>query len=73
MQQKINQIDFNGQPIYIGIDVHQKNWKVAIMSEHYEHKVFHQDPKTEILVNYLHTTGAGPQTGAGPLALCHRQ
>ena len=54
MQRKINQINFNGQPIYIGIDVHQKNWKVAIMSEHYEHKVFHQDPKPEILVNYLH-------------------
>lgn len=54
MRRKISEINFKGQPIYIGIDVHQKNWQVAIMSKHYEHKVFHQDPKTEILVNYLH-------------------
>ena len=55
MRRKINQINFNGQSIYIGIDVHQKNWKVTIMSEHYEHKTFHQDPRAGVLVNYLHT------------------
>ena len=59
MQRKINQINFNGQPIYIGIDVHQKSWKVTILSEHYEHKTFNQDPRAEILVNYLHTHFAG--------------
>ena len=55
MPRKIKKIKFNGQPIYIGIDVHLKSWRVTIMSEHYEHKTFSQDPRTSILVNYLHT------------------
>lgn len=70
MQRKINQINFNGQPIYIGIDVHQKNWRVAIMSAHYEHKVFHQDPKAEILVNYLHKHFPGAEYHAAYEAGC---
>lgn len=61
MQRKINQINFNGQPIYIGIDVHKKNWGVAIMGGHYEHKAFYQDAESEILVNYLHTHFPGAE------------
>ena len=55
MPRKIKKIKFNGQPIYIGIDVHLKSWRVTIMSEQNEHKTFSQDPRTSILVNYLHT------------------
>lgn len=27
MKSKSNQIDFNGQPIFIGLDVHKKTWQ----------------------------------------------
>lgn len=47
-------LDFQGKPIYIGIDVHKKNWGICVLSEHLEHKVFSQPPKPEVLVNYLH-------------------
>ena len=29
MQEKVNQNDFSGQNIYVGIDVHLKSWKVT--------------------------------------------
>ena len=32
MQQKINEKTFEGQSIYVGIDVHKKDWIVAIMT-----------------------------------------
>jgi transposase len=50
MKQTIN---FTGQNIYIGFDVHKKDWKVTIMSENIVHKTFSQAPKPELLVNYL--------------------
>lgn len=46
-------MDFRGQSIYVGIDVHKKNWGVCILGEQLEHKVFSQPPKPEVLVNYL--------------------
>ena len=46
-------IDFNGQNIYIGFDVHKRDWKVTIMSEEIVHKTFSQPPKPEVLINYL--------------------
>jgi transposase len=52
-QCKINKIDFTGQDIYVGIDVHKKNWSVCILTTDREHKKFTMDPKSEILVNYL--------------------
>jgi transposase len=52
-QCKINKLDFNGQDIYVGIDVHKKNWTVCILTADREHKKFTMDPKSEILVNYL--------------------
>jgi len=53
MQPQINQKTWEGKDIYIGIDVHKKNWKVTIMSEQNEHKTFSQDPNPQILANYL--------------------
>ena len=53
MLSKVKSKLFNGQTIYVGIDVHLKSWKVAIYGEEYEHKVFSQDPEPEKLVNYL--------------------
>lgn len=41
------------EKLFIGIDTHKKSWKVAIYSEHLEHKVFTMNPKPEQLNNYL--------------------
>jgi len=53
MQTQSNKIDFNGQSIFVGIDVHLKSWKVTIMTEKLNHKTFSQDPSPEILHQYL--------------------
>ncbi len=48
-----NRVDFKGQTIYIGLDVHRKSWSVSIFLEHLEHKTFVQPPEVEVLVSYL--------------------
>lgn len=48
-----NTLDFTGQNIYIGIDVHLKSWSVAILSEHTNLKKFSQNPDPEALHKYL--------------------
>jgi transposase len=53
MQTKVKKIDFNGQDLYIGIDVHLKSWKVTILSHHHEYKTFSQDPNPDILIHHL--------------------
>jgi transposase len=53
MQTQSNKIDFTGQHIYAGIDVHLKSWKVTIMTERLPFKTFSQDPKPELLHQYL--------------------
>jgi transposase len=47
------QLDFSGQNIFVGIDVHKKSWKVCIRSEQMELKTFSQDPSVKILSNHL--------------------
>jgi len=53
MQVQSNKLNFEGQNIYIGIDVHKKDWTVCIFSEHLEHKKFSQPPTAEALKTYL--------------------
>ena len=53
MQTQSNKIDFNGQHIYVGIDVHLKSWKVTIMTEKLPFKTFSQDPNPDLLHQYL--------------------
>lgn len=48
-----NKLDFTGQAIYIGLDVHKKSWSVSIHSADCEHKTFTQPPEVDTLVNYL--------------------
>ena len=50
---KSSKLDFTGQPIYIGLDVHKKSWSVSIFSKHGEHKTFTQPPEADKLVHYL--------------------
>lgn len=53
MQSKGTTIDFKGQNVYAGIDIHLKSWKVTIMLGDREHKTFSQDPSAETLWNCL--------------------
>jgi transposase len=53
MQTQSNKIDFTGQHIYAGIDVHLKSWKVTIMTEKLPFKTFSQDPRPGLLHQYL--------------------
>jgi len=53
MQAQRNELNFKGQNIYIGIDVHKKSWSVTIMSDQLEHKTFSQLPDTQTLHHYL--------------------
>jgi len=53
MQTQIRELDFTGQNIYAGIDVHKKSWTVSIYSEELYHKTFSQPPKPEVLLHYL--------------------
>lgn len=53
MQSKVKKINFNGQDIYVGIDVHLKNWVVTIMLNNIIYKTFSMDPEAKKLSNYL--------------------
>jgi transposase len=55
-----NKLNFTGQPIYIGLDVHKKSWSVSVFSKYGEYKTFNQPPEVEKLVHYLrhHFPGA---------------
>jgi transposase len=57
---KRNRLDFTGQPIYVGLDVHKKSWSVSISTKHGEYKTFSQPPEIAKLVHYLghHFPGA---------------
>jgi len=58
---KSNQLDFTGQPIYIGLDVHKKSWSVSIFTQHCEHKTFTQPPEVDKLAHYLRRNFPGAQ------------
>jgi len=56
---KNSRIDFNGQLIYVGIDVHKKFWQVSIYTKDFEHKTFSSPPEVEAIVRYLQRTFPG--------------
>ena len=49
----VSRLDFTGQQIYIGMDVHKKSWSISILTDQFEHKTFSQPPEVGVLVNYL--------------------
>ena len=53
MQVESKKLDFEGQHIFVGLDVAKKSWKVCILTKNFEHKLFTQPPRTEVLVHYL--------------------
>ena len=50
---KISRLDFKGQQIYVGMDIHKKSWSISILTDTLEHKTFTQPPDVEVLVKYL--------------------
>lgn len=53
MQKQNNTLNFEGQNIYVGFDVHLKSWQVTILTENMSHKTFVMPPKPIVLSNYL--------------------
>jgi transposase len=52
-------LDFSGQPIYVGLDVHKKHWSVCVLTQQFEHKTFSQPPDPSVLANYLNRNFPG--------------
>lgn len=53
MQRQFSQLDFSNQSIYVGIDVHLKQWNVTILGERSSYKKFSQPADSGTLINYL--------------------
>jgi len=49
----LSKLDFTGQHIYIGMDVHKKSWSICILTDHFTHKTFSQPPDANVLIGYL--------------------
>lgn len=49
----IEKKDFSGQNIYVGLDVHKRNWNVTIRVENEYYKTFQQAPNPQQLESYL--------------------
>jgi transposase len=50
---KVNQLRFDGQTIFCGIDVHKKGWRVNVRNDEFELEDYSQDPCEELLLNHL--------------------
>lgn len=46
-------INFKGQAVYVGIDVHKRQWSVSIFVDRIHHRTFTQLPDPEVLKVYL--------------------
>lgn len=53
---QIKQLNFEGQDIYCGADVHKKDWSICIRDDSRELKTFRQPPNPQYLVRYLQST-----------------
>ena len=51
--EQFKQLDFSGQTIFVGIDVHKKSWRVSLRSQHVELKTFSQNPSAGELCSHL--------------------
>ncbi len=50
---KSKQLDFSGYDIFVGLDTHLKSWKTTVIVGDNVFKTFSQNPKPQILKNYL--------------------
>lgn len=56
--------NFEGQNIYVGIDVHLKSWKITLYSEEFELKTFSQVPSAIQLARHLKRNYPGAKTAS---------
>jgi transposase len=59
IQGQVKKLNFEGEQIYVGIDIHKSSWKVAMYHKETYLKTFSQDSDPDILVNFLHKTYPG--------------
>jgi transposase len=50
---QVKVLDFTGQSIFCGIDIHKKNWSVCLRNHERELKVFSQDADAGLLARHL--------------------
>lgn len=55
MVQKHTILNWHGQDVFVGLDIHKRSWIVAIVTEHSDWKTFTQPPDVRTLVHYLNT------------------
>ncbi|MHC4547064.1 MAG: IS110 family RNA-guided transposase [Planctomycetota bacterium] len=53
MLNKVNQLDFEKQPFFIGLDVHKKSWTVTIRSNNMHLKTFSMNPSAPELSCFM--------------------
>jgi len=51
--EQFSQLDFTGQTIFAGIDVHKKSWKVCLRNDEMELRTFSQNPSAQELITHL--------------------
>lgn len=51
--EQVRQLDFSGQTIYAGIDVHKKSWKICLRLNDMELRTFSQEPSAHQLSDHL--------------------
>ena len=49
-----NKISFNGQKIFVGIDVHKRKWSVATITESGFQRIHTQNASAQELIDFLH-------------------
>jgi len=59
MLQKVNEKTFEGQSVYVGIDVHKKDFKVSVMVDNVFFKTFSAQPTAQGIVHYLNNNFPG--------------
>jgi len=65
METQINKLNFTGENIYAGIDVHKKSWTVTLETDEIALKTFNQPPDPSKLTNYLHRNFPGANYKCG--------
>jgi transposase len=53
MQAQRKELNYEGQNIFVGLDVHLKGWNISIFTDSLHHKTFNGPPKPEALLEYL--------------------
>lgn len=59
MREKVTEKTFEGQSIFVGIDVHRKDFKVSVMAGNVFYKTFSSPPEAQVIANYLHNNFPG--------------